>query len=54
MNNLLFKSIFNSPRRKCRFTRSFYPASLMTKLILSKDINGKEIYLPDSLYGKVK
>jgi hypothetical protein len=53
MNNFLLKRILNVPFKKCRLTRSFYPMTLMTRLIEGRDGENKPVFIPDSLYSKV-
>ena len=53
MNICLFRQILNAPFKKCRLTKSFYPMTLMSRLIEGKDVYDKSVFIPDSLYSKV-
>jgi hypothetical protein len=53
MNNYLLKKILNVPYKKCRFTKVYYPMTLMTRLITGKDGENNVVYIPDSMYSNV-
>ncbi len=53
MNNFLFTKIFNAPFKKCRLTKSFYPMTLMIRLIEGKDPDNNQAFIPDCIYSNV-
>jgi hypothetical protein len=53
MNKAFLKELFNTPMRKCRITKDFFPIIFMLRLIEAKDYSGKKLFIPDCLYTNV-
>lgn len=54
MNNLILNSIYNAPMKRCIITKVHYPIYFMLRFVRIKDTEGKEIFIPDSLYSNVR
>ena len=53
MENSLIKFIFNAPFKKCKFTKTFYPATFMLRLIEGEDCMNNRVFIPDCMYSRV-